>query len=106
MTMTQTQLALSLGIGAMILAAQHAFADPARCGDHAAVMDALARDYGELRQSIALSSDNSVLEVYANPGTGSWTIALTRPGGPTCMVAAGTAWQALAEPPSPQGDPA
>ena len=104
--MRQTDLGLSFGVGAMLLATHHAFADPARCGDHAAVMAGLAQGYGEARQAIALSGDNAVIEIFANAETGSWTITLTRPGGPTCMVAAGAAWQMLAEMLPPAGDPA
>jgi hypothetical protein len=69
-------------------------------------MAGLARGYGEVRQAIALSGDSAVLEIFANAATGSWTITLTRAGGPTCMVAAGVAWQALAEVLPPEGDPA
>jgi hypothetical protein len=38
-----------------------------------------------------------VVEVYASSETGSWTIVVTRPGGPTCLVAAGQSFQQLNE---------
>ena len=78
------------------LAAQPAFAQT-NCAPHAAVVDRLASQYQESRQMIALGSDNSVVEVFAAE-SGSWTITVTRPGGPTCLVAAGQAYEYVNEP--------
>ncbi|WP_342076660.1 hypothetical protein [Yoonia sp. SS1-5] len=88
---------MSFGIGAMMLAANHANAQTHNCAAHAAVVERLADRYGESRQSIGLGSDNSVVEVFASSETGSWTIVVTRPGGPTCLVAAGQNFQMVAE---------
>ncbi len=88
---------MSFGIGAMMLAANHANAQSRQCATHDAVAERLASRYGESRQSIGLGSDNSVVEVYASAETGSWTIVVTRPGGPTCLVAAGQSFQQLNE---------
>lgn len=88
---------MSFGVGAMMLAAQHVNAQTGNCADHAAVVERLASRYGESRQSIGLGSDNSVVEVFASLETGSWTITVTRPGGPTCLVAAGQAFQQVSE---------
>ena len=94
---------LSLGIGAMILATGHAFAQQSRCTDHATFTTRLATQFGESRQAIALTSANRVLEVFASTETGSWTITLTDPGGPTCMVAAGQGFE-LTNTPQPATD--
>ena len=88
---------MSFGIGAMMLAAQQAHAQ-GNCADHATVVERLGEHYGESRQSNGLASDNAVVEVFASMDTGSWTITVTRPGGPTCLVAAGQAYQYLNEP--------
>lgn len=88
---------MSFGIGAMMLAANHANAQSRQCAAHDAVVERLAVRYGESRQSIGLGSDNSVVEVYASAETGSWTIVVTRPGGPTCLVAAGQSFQQVSE---------
>lgn len=88
---------MSFGIGAMMLAANNANAQTRNCADHAAVVERLAVRYGESRQSIGLGTDNSVIEVFASLETGSWTITMTRPGGPTCLVAAGQAFQQISE---------
>lgn len=89
---------MSFGIGAMFLAANHVNAQTQNCADHARVVERLATAYGESRQSIGLDSNNAVVEVFASMDTGSWTITVTQPGGPTCLVAAGQAYQYLNEP--------
>lgn len=88
---------MSFGIGAMMLAANHANAQNRNCADHAQVVERLAVRYGESRQSIGLGADNSVIEVFASMDTGTWTITMTQPGGPTCLVAAGQAFQQVSE---------
>lgn len=103
--MTKRLTVLSFGIGAMILAADHAFAQ-ANCHSHDLVVSRLAERYGESRQSIGLSADNAVVEVFASLETGTWTITVTRPGGPTCLVASGHAFQALDEELPVTGNPA
>lgn len=89
-------LALSFGVGAMILAADHALAQ-SNCHSRDLVVNRLAERYGESRQSIGLAANNSVVEVFASLDTGTWTITVTAPGGPTCLVASGEGFQALAE---------
>jgi TRAP-type mannitol/chloroaromatic compound transport system substrate-binding protein len=78
-------------------------AQSANCGPHDVVVARLAEGYGESRQSIALGANNSVVEVFASSDSGSWTITVTAPGGPTCLVASGQAYQAVNEPlPTPE----
>lgn len=67
------------------------------CGPREAVVNRLAEGYGETRQSIGIGANNAVVEVFASAETGSWTITVTRPGGPTCLVASGQAFEELAE---------
>jgi len=106
--MKQQFLALSLGVGAMILATGHAFAQPNRnCAERARVLERLASAYGESRQSIGLGANNSVIEVFASAETGSWTITVTSPSGLTCLVASGQAFEAVSEDLKPtKGNPA
>ncbi|UUV43237.1 hypothetical protein RCCWILLIS_65 [Rhodobacter phage RcCWillis] len=76
------------------------------CAPREQVVQRLAEKYGETRQSIGLGSNNSVMEVFANLEGGSWTITVTMTNGMTCLVAAGEAFQNLAEALPPKGDPA
>ena len=94
----------STGFIILILAAQSARA--AQCADHTAVVAHLAERYGETRPAIGLAHNNAVVEVFASLETGSWTITVTRPGGPTCLAAAGQAYQATNDSLPAPGDPA
>lgn len=92
--MMQTMLALSLGFAGVVLAAQAAFGQTARCGQRDAVVMLLAERYGETRRSVGIA-DTAVMEVYASAETGTWTIAVTTPDGTMCLVAAGQAFEAI-----------
>jgi hypothetical protein len=98
-------LALSLGVGAMILATNHAFAQQQNrnCADRARVVERLADGFGESRQSIGLGANNSVIEVFASAETGTWTITVTTPAGLTCLVASGQAFESVDEELTPTG---
>jgi hypothetical protein len=88
-------LALAIGLGGVTLGP--AQAQSTNCGPHDRVVAGLATGYGESRQSIALGSNNSVVETFASEETGTWTITVTTPGGPTCLVASGQSYQYVAE---------
>jgi hypothetical protein len=77
----------------------------AACGDRTTIVAHLAERWGESRQSIGLAADNTVVETFASE-SGSWTITVTRPGGPTCLVASGAHYQHLAEALPNTDDPA
>ncbi|AKS45038.1 hypothetical protein SAMN05444287_0126 [Octadecabacter temperatus] len=82
---------------AAVMLATTASAQSNNCAEHGMVVERLASGYGESRQSIGISADNTVVEVFASLETGTWTITVTAPGGPTCLVASGAAFQVLAE---------
>jgi hypothetical protein len=104
--MTNKLYLLSLGVGAMILATGHAFAQtPRNCGVRSEIVQRLAERYGESRQSIGLGSNNQVVEVFASRETGTWTITVTMPDGTMCLVASGQAYEAQADAaPAPGSD--
>lgn len=82
---------------AAALMATTANAQSRNCAERDMVVERLATGYGESRQSIGLGADGTVVEVFASLETGSWTITVTRAGGPTCLVASGQAFQLLSE---------
>lgn len=94
--MTRWTLAL-LGTLAAPTLPGGAEAQPRTCADHAVISTRLAEGWGESRQSIGLGADGAVVETYASLETGTWTIVVTTPGGPTCLVASGDAFEAVAE---------
>ena len=62
-----------------------------QCGARDAVLDRLSEKYGEQPVSIGVTATGSLLEVLASP-EGSWTIVVTVPNGPTCLVSSGDGW--------------
>ena len=95
--MTHNILAMTLCAATLALIGGMARAQTSNCAPHEAVVERLADAYGESRQSIGIGANNTVVEVFASLESGSWTITVTAPGGPTCMVASGQAFQMLAE---------
>jgi hypothetical protein len=90
-------LALSLGLLLAAATVVPAHSQSANCATHAVVTERLADGYGEARQSVALGAGNTLVETWANLDTGTWTISVTQPGSPTCLVASGQAFELLAE---------
>lgn len=96
MTMKQI-MAFGLGLGALVSATSVDAQARGNCAPHQQVVEVLAERWGESRQSIALGANGAIVEVFASIETGTWTIVVTRPGGPACLVASGQAYQYLAE---------
>lgn len=90
------RLFVAMALVAGLMAAP-VYAQPRNCGPHQAVVERLASQYGESRQSIGLGANNAVVEVFANEETGSWTITVTQPTGLSCLVAAGQSYEKLSE---------
>ncbi|MEL7465776.1 MAG: hypothetical protein AAFN79_17030 [Pseudomonadota bacterium] len=67
------------------------------CGQRDQIVSQLQSVHGESRQAVGLQQNARVMETYANPETGSWTIIVSTPTGVACLVAAGEAFQANAE---------
>ncbi len=64
------------------------------CGARSDILKSLEQRHQETPQALGLSADGGVLEVLVSP-SGGWTILVTYPKRPTCVVAIGEAWQAL-----------
>ncbi|MEM1238001.1 MAG: hypothetical protein AAGI10_13610 [Pseudomonadota bacterium] len=90
-------IALSIGVVALVLTATSTRAQGANCAARDTVVERLASKYGESRQSVGMAANQSLVEVYANEDSGSWTITVTLPNGTTCLVASGSSFEALAE---------
>jgi len=88
-----------------LLWAQAAMAQGANCAPHADAINFLATNFGETRQSIGIVNDGSVLEIYANTESGSWTAVMTQPSGISCFVAGGEAFEVTKEELPISGEP-
>lgn len=64
------------------------------CGERSRILERLEQKHDETPQAVGLSADGGVLEVLVSP-EGGWTILVTYPNRPTCVVAIGKAWQSL-----------
>ena len=65
------------------------------CGERARLLEHLDQRFAEKRQAIGLSADGGVLEILAS-SNGSWTILITYPNRPTCVLATGQAFENIA----------
>ncbi|KUJ73810.1 hypothetical protein AVO45_14455 [Ruegeria marisrubri] len=95
--MKQTLLKMTMGLGIMVLAAQQVQAQTPNCAPRPDVLQRLAETYGETRRGIGMARQGAVMEVFASDDTGTWTITVTLPNGLTCLLAAGEAYEVLAE---------
>ena len=64
------------------------------CGEREVFVDRLVQGFGERPASVGLGADGNVVEVFRSDG-GSWTLLITKPGGISCVIAAGEAWHHL-----------
>lgn len=87
-------LALAFFVAAWIWGAMPATAQGPQCGPRGVILDALRSGYQERPVSRGVTSTGALLEVFAGP-SGSWSILVTVPGGPTCLVSSGEGWRRL-----------
>ena len=98
----QPLFALSLGIAAMVFAANQVHAQSAdapglQCAPRDQVVQVLASRYGEKRRSMGLAADEQLMELYAS-AAGTWSLTVTTAQGITCLVASGDSFESVPEP--------
>jgi hypothetical protein len=62
---------------------------PGSCGARADVVTHLDKKFGEQRNNMMLDARGNLVEMFSNHDTGSWTLTVTIPDGPTCVVNSG-----------------
>jgi hypothetical protein len=82
--MTQLLLTFSL----FLMLAPRVFAQGAVCLPSADMPVALARTYKEYPLATALTPQNLLIDIYVS-AKGTWTMTITQPGGPACIIASG-----------------
>ncbi|MDJ0826995.1 MAG: hypothetical protein QNJ16_15990 [Rhodobacter sp.] len=82
---------LAIVLAATTLGAAQAHAQQ-NCGPREAVIERLKGGFGEGLAAGGLRSEAQVLEVWAAPETGTWTVLMTRADGISCVMASGTNW--------------
>ena len=103
--MNQRMMALTFGVGTLLLATQHAFGQTRNCAERAVIVARLEERYGETRHALGVSGTSSVLEVFASDETGTWTVLISLPDGRACMVASGEGYEATVAAAQPTGMP-
>ena len=82
----------SIALSALTTSSATAQAIDAFCGDHTEITSRLGKTYGESRAGLGLLDDGRMVEIFTSR-RGTWSMLVTAPGGVTCLVASGEAWQ-------------
>lgn len=69
-------------------------AAPANCAPREIIVARLAGKYGETQQSIGVTGDGALVEMWGANG-GSWTIIVSLPNGLSCYVTSGEGFQVV-----------
>lgn len=68
---------------------------PRVCVPLASILAAqLGTQWGEYLSAAGVDAAGGLVQVYSNPESGTWTIAVTLANGPTCIVSSGEGWAA------------
>ena len=62
------------------------------CGERSEIFGQLESRHGETPHAIAITGDGKLIEVLVSP-TGDWSLLMTHPRGPTCVIAVGDSWE-------------
>lgn len=87
-------LALAGFVASWVWGQNSALAQGPQCGARSNILEALRNGYQERPVSRGVTATGALLEVFAGP-SGSWSILVTVPGGPTCLVSSGEGWRRL-----------
>lgn len=75
----------------LISGAQPAFSQMV-CGKRGDIVKALEDGHSEQRTAAGISGNGGLVELFT-AGNGTWTLLLTMPGGPTCLLGSGEEWE-------------
>jgi hypothetical protein len=65
------------------------------CGSRPDLLKQLSKRYNEEPVAVGLTSSGSLIEVLTSDSGSTWTIMVSQPNGPSCLVAAGEGWEEL-----------
>lgn len=97
-TLRQASTAMTTGLlfALAILSATSAAAQDAGCVDSADIAPLLEQNFGETAAWVCLLPNSNVVEIYHNPDSESWTVAVRVPETEkSCVVATGNGQSSL-----------
>ena len=59
------------------------------CADRDDIVTRLEGNFHEVQLATGLQANGVLVEIWASPGTGTWTIFLTSPDGTSCITSSG-----------------
>jgi hypothetical protein len=96
----KTRLALTLvkamGAAAALIAMSAlpaAAAGSAPCAPRPDILKQLSKQYNEAPVALGLANNGALIELLTSDDGKTWTILVSRPNGPSCLVAAGQGWE-------------
>ncbi len=66
-----------------------------QCDDRDAILKTLASKYSEAPVAIGVTNNGGLVEILTTGDGKTWTLIMSSPKGPTCLVAAGQGWKKL-----------
>ena len=84
-----------LALLACLIAAPAVAQDGPPCGPRENIAGILSQQFGEEPAGMGVSDEGPMLEVFANPTTGTWTALASDPGGQSCIVSYGQGWMTI-----------
>ncbi len=82
---------VALALGLLIYTAAAATAQPV-CMPHDDLTEQLYAKFAEAPVANAIANNGALVELFATRDRSSWTLAMTRPGGMSCVLVAGEEW--------------
>ncbi len=84
-------------LGLLTLAAVDAAAQQTAnaCAPFAQLSETLKQRYDESPTAFGLVENTSIMQLYASPESGTWSIVMTNRQGFSCIVAAGHSWEQI-----------
>lgn len=65
------------------------------CGDTETIRQQLADRHGEAPVAAGITLRGNMIQIFASEDHSTWTVVITRPGGPSCLMQAGRDWMTI-----------
>lgn len=86
------RILISLGSAVLLFGVTQPAQSQMVCGKRVDIVKALEDGHSEQRSAAGLSGNGGLVELFTGQ-KGTWTLLMTMPGGPTCLLGAGEEWE-------------